>query len=565
MRTHAARFDYLRRAGLHERAAAWVQAPLDEARARLAYARAAELQRWRLEHAPPPEEPERREQIHALSELEAASGRYAISAELLQQLGEEFDPGQAQAQVLGDAAEMWFNAGQLDEAASALQGALRYFGERFVPGSVAGWFSRAREWLGRLTMGRRPGLEELEDRALSPEDRLRRRIYTLALRTHGMLNGLQAPLFQRRLEQMGRKRRDRRALAEASLARAQILLRHDPRRALRQAGELLSEAAALYEVLGDSERMAEVLVTSARLQQARGDWRSAHALFDRAEASWRASSAHARLARAELDFQRGRLALEAGQLEEAARMIEALFHEERHLEPARLRGHQLAADEALLRGRPDEALAHLEEVEAALSSMAPSPLQLWSLQARTRLDLAMGRPEVALGQLDVHFEQLGAMGYLRAPGVELTLAMTRGWALAAQLERGWALDGPRRRERMRQLRRVIRQLERLAEHMSPQEQAMRARLQARQEWLAGHPRRSLRTLDGQATRGQVMGALETARIAEARSFVLAALERDGALTLREQAHWVYAQLQICPPLILEGWPVPEELSALRAD
>ncbi|CAN0530172.1 unnamed protein product, partial [Laminaria digitata] len=128
---HAKRFEYYRLGGLIEEARGHVVPALEDARRHLAFGRASELKRWQLEHAEDASPEELRALRAELSEFESATGRYAVAAELLHTIARDLDAGTERTRALSDEAQAWFHAGELERAETALEEALRYFGERY--------------------------------------------------------------------------------------------------------------------------------------------------------------------------------------------------------------------------------------------------------------------------------------------------------------------------------------------------------------------------------------------------------------------------------------------------
>lgn len=559
----AAKFEYLRRAGKTQEARALSEGVIEQARARLAFSRATEIQAWRVSEREETGQHLRRE----LAELELASGQYEDAAKLLSTLAGELDPGHERADLLREVARAWFYAGEFEQASAALREALSHFNERYSPKTSAGLLSEMFESLSRVRFGSLKDLSELDGVEPEPEVAARLALYELALESHVMLNTSSAELFEHHMLSLALKLRSRAAAADAYLHRAQLLVELDTSKALKQAPYLLEQARQVFADEEDSEQLARVEVIRGRLALSQGAWKLAKSHYEHAEELWRKSSTHARLARVELDYHRGVLGLVSGKTRDAVKMQEALFHEERHLYPARIRGHQLGARLELLRGNPDSAQHHLDEVSRHLSPIAESLLSIWCSETQASVNIARGRAEVAIGQLDIHVEKLRHDPLFKAPNVRARLLRAQGCALSAQLGRKFDLDRARRRDAMSRLKQITKQLGKVTLESTPVERGVYERLVARLRWLSGKPQRALRLLDdalGKPDR-DVPGVLEPAKFAEARSLLLKELEQDNASELFEQAHAMYDRLEIYSPLLLEGWPIPARLSALKPD
>ena len=523
----------------------------EEASAQLAFSKAAEIQSWVVSQRS--ESGQRQE----LAELEAASGQHREAAEQWEKMAAT-QQRQQRVITLCEAALEWFYAGDMTRSASAQREALAHFNPR-SDGSSTRHLSALKLAWSKWTE-RAPQVPEAlrPERAstLHGEEALQARVYELTLRTSVMLHTDQAPAFIRRLERLAVAHASPRELALAWRHHAQWLIQLDLARASRWAQAYLEGALQIAAALGDLIEQAQVNVALAHLAQTRGEWERAKALYLGAEERWRASSETTRMARSELEYSRGLMALALGDLEEVTRLSESLFYEERHLAPAQLRGHQLAAARDLLSGEMTSAAHHIGQIERALKAPGSSMLSAWHIEHDAIWHVMHGEPEVAVAQLNMALEGRGE-GLSRMPRVRTRLKMRLAQALAAQLMHEHYVDRSRRRQLFAQLFATIRSVQANLGQLTMPEHAELTRLKIRALWLSGALKRALKLADQDAlVIGQGVGhyALLVRREVLGHLWQAAGREDAAQRALRDAAA-AYEERGFYAPLAREGWPV----------
>jgi hypothetical protein len=269
--------------------------------------------------------------------------------------------------------------------------------------------------------------------------------------------------------------------------------------------------------------------------------------------------------RAEFLFWRAAYHLDIGKIAQVEEALARLMHEERHIVMASLYGHRLGVKLRLLEGRLRLVEQHLTALQETLGEQSMGSLWgAWWSRHMARLQLALGRPEVASGQLEMAWEALQTSGLARWPLVALQHQLALGQALAAQAERELALQEEWVAHTQARLKRALHQIGRRLDDAPPLLAAEALRLMARHALMRGKPQRALRLLDEAVVRmGRVPSPLAQACCLEARGRAMEAMEREEGARLIQQARQVYDHYRVIAPLILEGWPAPRELVSLQ--
>jgi tetratricopeptide (TPR) repeat protein len=329
----------------------------------------------------------------------------------------------------------------------------------------------------------------------------------------------------------------------------------------------LEEIERAHELLAradDAIGIAGALTVEGRWHARRGARERARELYDRAYEHFRGAAAGAASeASYELTYRQGRSYLDIGEFDEVERFAELLEHRFRRTIPALIRSRQLRAEVALLEGQLPDVERNLDLIGRWNSVNSPNLLGVWYSHISAQLNIAMGRPEVAVGQLDVFRERFYRTGLLNDDEISLTLELALGQSLCALYEQERVLDDPSRRKTLSRLREMQKNVRRRCRSSSPMRRAEALRLSARIELIADRPRRALREAEEAIARiGDEYDPIAMARCTEVRGRVLRALDRSEARQAIEQARRLYDHLGVIHPLILEGWPPPVELTTL---
>jgi tetratricopeptide (TPR) repeat protein len=550
------------RAGEDERAAAEAEEALGWSRGRLAFAQAATIRRWLLVRASERGE-SIRGQIEDLARLEALSGQFEESALQWRQRAELASGHVERATHWLEEGRMWLRAGSFGESRAAMERAKQELAGR-LHRSV-----RAR-LLGLLRLkvmgvrGRREALRG-EDAALTPEVLTESRLEALGLRLD--------PLIQEReesadaLEVLGWEHGSAGLLARAWRVELERLLERDFEGA-RQRSEAVSEELVRYHLKRqDSAGALAALTARARVAHLSGDYASASALFREAGAVSQEVGGADQIERAEFYYWSASYDLDKGRYDKVEGVIERLMREERHLVMASLYGHRLGVRLSMLFGSLKRAQSHLDRLKEGLLGASEGSLwsAWWSWQV-ARHQLAFGWSEVASERLEMTWEALRGSGLSGWPLVALRHHMVSAQALLARLDRERGLGEVLARETERRLRRVLRQLKSLLEGAPPLLAAEGYRALARYELMNGKGRRALGYIEEAVYRmGTVPSPVAEACCLEVRGHILQSMGREEGRAMVQQARQVYEHYRVVAPLMLEGWPAPRELSALRAD
>lgn len=562
---HDLRFEYELRAG---RVANAIKSAVRAARAaerRFAYHRAAKLWRWVLENAEKLDDPTVRPAVE-LARVEHLAGQHAEAAKLYREAADDTTDRVQRAQSRRQEAMAWLQAGDADSAVEALEKGFADFGETYVgrwhsPVSEAPrrWFAAAARWNQRLVEIVRP------DAAQRPEQ-VRGELYDFALRWNDLLWSDRGSEVEARLARLASGTQDAQLLG---LHRLRLATIHggagEPSRR-RRALEWLEEAERTFVKIDDPACDAELHLVRAVLETRFGEFGAAYHSFEALEELASHRDAAVQLDRRKGLYWRAILDLYAGRLDDAERSARQLLHTYRGDRTAATAAYRVLARLALLRGSTQRAEAFVDEGQRAIKSTRPNYAAMLWLREQTRLHIALGRPEVAVGQLDVALDNVRDAGLDDARAFEVPLRLAMGQATCALAERHRILGQERPDETRARLRKIRRRLEEHVEDLNSMRKAETLRLFARIAMLEGRPKRALRWADAAIEAlGAVPAPLHIAACTEARATVLARLERPEARGIIEQAWELYRTCGASFPLVLEGWPVPREAAMLKED
>ncbi|MEM1348359.1 MAG: AAA family ATPase, partial [Myxococcota bacterium] len=504
-----------------ERALAWGEQ-------RMAWGWAAHIGEWVLESGREEwSEEELASRAQALARLHAGSGRYARAAQLMGLCAQQESLGtQRSVAYTLDAAEQWYLAGETRQASEALRDALRYFGERYEEGTVSGALGRVKSRLGLGSRIWTKVVGELEHTA-GPEDELRAKAYALSLRTRATLNEVRSPGFQRQLESLARGTRDRRITAWAALHHARMAMDHDAARAERTAGRAVADAAQLARAEEDWAGVARAMVASAMLSHQSGDFEGAMERLDDARAMVVRVVDEQPMVRADVLYAMGALARDMGDPGHAEACARRLLREHGRAHPARVMAYRLLMELGFLRGELEQVERGLEVLEGASESIAPSYVWLLGVLGRARLEIVRGRPEVAVGALEMEREGRKLQQLSRFPRHRLAWSIVMAQALCMLAAREQELGSARAERTMKQARGASAELKRWGAGQDAATAAAVHRVLARLALLEDRPRAALREVTAGIERVATLPSpLEAARCMEAHGWVLRHMERE---------------------------------------
>jgi ATP/maltotriose-dependent transcriptional regulator MalT len=265
-------------------------------------------------------------------------------------------------------------------------------------------------------------------------------------------------------------------------------------------------------------------------------------------------------------YWRSVVALRSGRLERAEDLGRRLLHTYRGDHLAATRAYAILTHVALLRGDADVAAVFLDAGRDAMQATGALRAEAFWYVPRSQVHIALGRPEVAVGQLQYAAESLAASQHLDDPAVEVPLWLGLGQAAAAVAERQRVLAEPRQDATRAVLRNVQRRISAHVDELNPIRRAEALRLFTRIALVCGKPRKALKFADAAVEAlGASQAPVEVARCTEARGSALTRLERPEGRGMVEQALELYRHCGVAHPLVLEGWPVPAEAAMLKED
>jgi hypothetical protein len=556
------RFEYELRAARVGRAMENAADAARRAESRFAYHRAAKLWRWLVEHRDEMPTYARFEPADELARVELLAGRHDDAAELFRERAERAKDAMGQAEVRLLEARAWLQAGKVDDAIEALASGLKLTGARYHRGVLEGM--RDAPTIVRAVVSRWTP-DSVSDTPARRRHRVRAELAFFGA-VHGtMLDTTRRDHMGALLASVAERSGDPYLLGMERIVLSNYRWRGFDEGQLESGMRRLDEADRFFEVAGRTGWRAQVAAERASLYLRHDDVDGATRALERAFAIG---------ARAEDDgFDRrhalwldARQKLRTGALGAAERAARKCLHVYRGDRLAESRAYEVLAKAALLKGEVERAQAYIETGRASLVTSTPNLDSIRWARLTAQLDIALGRPEVAVRQLELLSDSLRKHRLLDLGVASTALEIARGQALAAHAERQRTFGDPRLDDSLKALREVRSRLERVAGQLAPVDRAELARLFARVELLRDRTKKALRDLElGAEAIAATHAPIDIAKSTEARGHVLLKREQPEARTVMEQAWNLYREHECQYPLILEGWPIPSQASALREE
>ena len=562
---HDLRFEYELRAAHVAKAIKAAVRAARVAESRFAYHRAAKLWRWLLEHQEKLDDPTVNPGAE-LARAEHLAGQHAEAAELYQSWAASTTDRLRRATIRRDEAAAWLQAGDSGSAVAALDAAFRDFGQTYVSKWHAAISETPRRlvatlvrWNEKLAERVRPGAAEKGELVLAS-------LYEFALEYNDWLDSSRAPEIEARLARLASGAEDALILG---LHRSRVGLLHAGDGIISRRGRAfgwMDEAERIIAPLDDPGRLGHVHLNRAILHMRYGEYAEARERLELLGALHGSSDEVERTDRRWTLFCQATLELRQANLARAEALARQLLHAHRGDHLASSSAYSVLTEVALLRGEAQFAAVFLDAGKKAIDSSTPSAASSAWYLPQAQLHVALGRPEVAVGQLQVEVEALAKTPFSGDPRFEVPLQLGLGQAAAALAERQRVLAEPRQDATRALLRVVRRRLEPHLDDLNGRRRAEVLRLLARIDLVAGKPRRALKHADAAIEAlGVLQAPIDMARCMEARGVVLARLERGEARGIIQQAWELYRQYGVSYPLIVEGWPAPREATTLQDD
>lgn len=560
------RFEYLLRAGQNRDAADAALRAASAAEERFAYNRAAKLWRWLSAHAGLTSLSPDINPISEHARLEFLAHRYSDAASLYGDAANDTAPSLRRAELLRQECEASVRAAHHPQAREALDRALATVGDNYFRG---GLFSRLAEVKDRAVAATSRWSDDISEAAVDVADDaevMRADIYRLAIDMSDLLDPAKVDPLRTRLAVLTEKTGDARLMGLDRLYLARHTMAQAPTRKHGRIIQWLTDAASLFEQAGDWEMRGLAEVAMADQYRFVGEFDRSEERLAMAAKYFRSAAKSELRQRYLLKLKYADLLVARGRLDDAEWVGRQLLHFWRADRYVAFRGYQILVPCFLSAGRTALVEHLLEQCRNLLEKTPANTARVWVERMSAQLNIALGRPEVAVGQLDVLAEQVhqSTLGGDNATAVVIQLSL--GQALAALAERELALIKHRSTETLVRLKDAVGFLQRHGKAMPVATQAEIGRLAARFELLRGNTKKALRALDHSVDLLVTYdNPIEHAKCLEARGVIYRTMESFDGPSLINQAHAVYAHYGAHLPLFVEGWPVPSKYSRLSKD
>ncbi|MEZ4460101.1 MAG: hypothetical protein R3E66_10300 [bacterium] len=538
----------------------------ETAESRYAYHRAASIWRWLLENESSIPDWAMIRPTEELARVEQLAGRHAMAAELFRSSLDDISNPVERARVLIRETNAWMQASRLPEAFKTLRDAMRELGVTYETGALGRLALAPSRVFSGSAYSALPGQRRPKVGAATPEQMARAEVLYFAIDWNTWFDPRQGHLLESRLGKLAESTGDAVILGMSRLKSAELHASGGLANHKERCLEWIADARAFFEAAEETEWLAQVWVHEALVRMWYDEFGSALKALEKAESMGDEVETHDVYDHRRVLYLRGWTNIRRGELDVAEHEARHILHTYRSDGVGRVFAYRLLSELALLRGDTGRAERVIDGLFAALKDAKGTFIQVDAHRLLARLDIARGRPEVAVGQLDVLLASSEGQHWTNFEPTHVVLQLSLGQALAAEATRQKALGETLLVHTLRRLRGVCSFLERMTSRVEPRIASEIFRLVARYELLRSQPKRAIKVAERAIDAvGAHTDPLTAARCAEVRGTILQRLDRGESKHSVEQAWAVYSAQHATFPLVLEGWPVPRPISALKDD
>jgi serine/threonine protein kinase/tetratricopeptide (TPR) repeat protein len=559
------RFEYLVRAGQTRDAIDSAMRAAESAEARYAYHRASSMWDWMSDQ---PESQSlgdispRRE----VARLNYLAADFEKAATLYHDVAKDEGAPNARAALRMREFDAYVRTTQGEHAVAALEDALGQYGDHYLRRSLWTRLSEAKNRALAATTRWSNPMETARKGAATAHHKQLVSIYASILDTQDILDSTKSARFQAKLSLVAEESEDAELLGVDRLYLARTNQYHGVWSHKSRVERWYQEADKLLERGEAWAWRARAALARCGFYRMLGRFDEANTHHSRSLRFFRRANTRQLPDRYRVEYQRGLLMLMQADFDAAEFSARQMLHFYRGDRLVDFRANEILIPLYLIRGNWGVVEHHIDHCEELLSDAPVNLASVWLARQSTFLNIALGRPEVATGQIDVLLDRLHESGLVEHPHARILVHLSMAQALCAQAEREKMLAHGRPQTTLSRLKKSLKHITPRTEDVGTKLRAEIYRLSARQELLRDNPRRALKEIDEAVeTLRRYLSPIELAKTLEARGLILKRLDELDASQHIQQARDVYEQFGAKFPLILEGWPVPREFSALRQD
>lgn len=555
----AERFEFERRSGRIGPALEFAMLAAEDAEVRYAYHRAAKIWRWILEHEAQLPEYELVRPTSELARVEHLAGRHGRAAELFHQAA-HVKPHKRMLSKLEEA-QAWMQASQLTAAQTALHEGLEESGR--------GYESRMLErWIAGIALWSRGGdgfsEQQIPSGSATPAQLAETRLLHFALEWSDWLDPRMSDVLEWRLSRLARQTADPVVVGVSRLQTALGEMKSFSPMSVTRALQRLSQARTFFKTANAEAWGAQSYVIEGWIHLQNQDYTEAMKAFATAEFEAEGVEDSTGFDDRLLQAWKGLAQVRQGELDDAEHTARHLLHIHRGDGVARALAAQLLTEVALFRGETSRAERMLD-ILASIQFPRGSVQEVVIARLHTRLNLALGQPEVAIAQIEMLLEAPTSARWMADPTQRLLVKLALGQAIAANATRQKSLGEDQLHASIHQLRKIVRQIMRFQNKVDTRTRLEIIRLTARLDLLRDQPKKALRMINTPNLDGLKCDRLTSASMREARGVILNRMEKGEGKSEQEQAREVYERQRCFYPLVFEGWPIPRSLMTLKDD